>query len=469
MKRVVLLVLVIISLLLFAVGPATHAATTVQIKELNFVFLHGAAGNSCAMQLLSDSITAKLPNFIAEYERENPGIKIQVDSINRCYPNNVDINVWANNIASSIKNYIHPNNLILIGHSMGGKTALYMTAHNIGNLADKVAAVVTVNSPVKNLSQYYFPGGASYWQAAWLIPQDHGVIGSLVNYDSSADGAWVSTHKHWLALCSAESSPMSKQFDVSGVDPLPRDMDDSIVPISAQYAEGADMVYYGEHGHSDFETDPVVASYQAEFILRYIFGGTIEYSVLDDQGSFKHTAGWMPVAYRWNDTIGEFPIQTGTLVRKNNTFQWQNYEDIVGQSTISEERSSFETKLTSIPVLSALLEANWASVENVVDARLLLRTRAAPKTSIRVDWVINGYEEVEGRIRDHYEVEIDTGTPFTAIEDTQWVTDNANDFRLEINSQAEGPLRWFEASWRTYHQEYFPRKVIDEMAITPVQ
>jgi pimeloyl-ACP methyl ester carboxylesterase len=471
-RRLILLTLVLTGLLFAELGPAAYAAPAVQVKELNFVFLHGAGGNSGAMQLLSDCITAKLPDFIASYEANNPGIKINVDSLNRNYPNNVDINTWANNIASSIKTYFNQNNLILIGHSMGGKTALYTAAHNIGNLTNNIAAVVTINSPVKNLNKYYFTGGANYWQAAWYIPQDRGVLNSLSGYDASADGEWVGTNKHWLALTSAESSPLSKQFDVQGFDPLPRDMDDTIVPISAQYADGADVVYYGEYAHSTFTSDTIIASYLAEFILRYIFGGTIEYSVLADQGNFKHTAGWFPVSYRWDETTGESPIDHGTVLHKNNSFKWQEWEDIVGpisRSETSDKRSSFQTKLTSTHVLSALMEAHWLTANNKDDAQLYLRTRAAPLTTVRVDWNINGYQEVLGKLRDHYEVEITTGTPFTDIEDTTWVSDDPLDFRLQVKSKAEGPLRWFDASWRTYFREYFPRKVIDEMPITPTQ
>jgi hypothetical protein len=112
------------------------------------------------------------------------------------------------------------------------------------------------------------------------------------------------------------------------------------------------------------------------------------------------------------------------------------------------------------------MEARWLTADNNDDTQVYLRTRAAPLTTIRVDWNINGYQEVPGKVRDHYEVEITTGTPFTDIEDVKWVSDDPMDFRLQIKSKAEGPLRWFEASWRTYFREYRLRKVIDEMAIT---
>ena len=455
-----------VCLLLFLVCPSVQAAPDIQIKELNLVFLHGANGTSCAMQLLADIIRIKLPDFIARYEEKNPNIKIKTDMMNRCYPNNVSIEAWASNIATSCEQFFHKENLILIGHSMGGKTALYATANNVGGLGDNVAAVVTINSPVKNLNQYYFTGGADYWSAAWLIPQDQGVIGSLAEYDASPDGAWVGKNKHWLALCSAESSPLSPQFDTSGADVLPRDMDDLIVPISAQYADGADIVYYGEHYHSEFTNDPILASYLAEFILRYIFGGTIEYSILANQGSFKHTAGWFPVSYTWNDTFGEVPIMEGTLVHKNDSFKWQNYEDIVGLPETVMKRGSFDVWRTSAPVLSALVGAGWISPDDDTDGRLLLETRAAPRSTVKVDWVINGFEEIATRFRNRYEVCIETGTPFTSITDVSWITDDTNDFRLSITSEAEGPMRYFEVTWKTFYQEYAPRRVIDDIPIT---
>ncbi len=466
MKRLIVVTLALIALLGAGLSPAGHAAPAVQIKEVNLIFLHGMGGTSCAMQLLSDMINAKLPDFIANYEARHPDIKIQVDSLNRCYPNYVDINSWANNIADSIKTYSHQKNLVLIGHSMGGKTALYTAANNIGNLSDNIAAVVTINSPVRNLNQYYFTGGADYWQAAWLIPQNSGIIDSLSSYDASPDGTWVATHKHWLALTSAESSPLSKQFDVQGFDPLPRNMDDTIVPISAQYAEGADTVYYGEYAHGEFETDPVIASLLAEYILRYIFGGTIEYAALEGQGDIKHTAGWFPVSYRWDEIAGEFPIISGTITHKNDSFKWQEWEDIVGSDSITNKRSSYETILTSLGTLTGIMEANWIAESDTSDARLYLKTRAAPKTTVSVDWTIKGHVENQSKVRDHYEIQITTGTPFTYINDISWITENPADFRLQINSEAKGPLRWFEAAWRTYFREYRYRELIEEMAVT---
>ncbi len=471
MKRKVLILLLLVTLLVTLTGAPAQADTAVEVKELNLVFLHGANSTSWAMQLLSDIISIRIKDFIYKYETSHPGVKIVYDSLNRCYPNNVDIDVWANNIATSCKSFFHDDNLILIGHSMGGKTALYATANDIGGLQDMVKGVITINSPVRNLNHYYFTGGGDYWSAAWLIPQDHGVIGSLEQYDAGKDGTWVAANKHWLAFCSAEFTPTSPQFDISGTDVLPRDMDDKIVPISAQYAKGADIVYYGEHGHSDFVEDPVLASYLAENILRYIFGGTMEYSVLRSSGSYEHQAGWFPVSYNWNDLAGEFPAQSGTIIHKNNSAKWVNYEDIVGwQTEGTEKRSSFKVKRTSFSWLSAVRGAEWVSPEDDHDERISIRTRAAPWSTVKVDWVINGFIEPETGDRSHYEVSIKTGTPFTSVDRVNWASvENEHDFRLNITSQAEGPLRYFEVSWKTFFKIYRSQEIISELAVTAIE
>jgi len=317
MKRLFLLIMVVI-IGISAAGyvPARAASENIaNVKELNFVFLHGYNGHSCSLQLLEDSIAAQLPAHITNYEYDHPGVNIRTDMFKRCYPNNVDIDTWANNIADSINEHFpDKENLVLIGHSMGGKTALYAVSNNIGNLADKVAMVVTINSPIKSLVNSYYIGGDTaldYWGAQLFMP-DQGVLESLVDYNSSQDGQWVSENKHWLAFISGESSPLSSQFDVRGIDPLPRDIDDTIVPISFQYSEGADVVYYGEYGHSDFGELDEVAGNMADQILRYIFGGDIEFSVFARGGSFEHKADLFPGTDYWQDIVGGVLADSGT-------------------------------------------------------------------------------------------------------------------------------------------------------------
>ncbi|HKJ89052.1 MAG TPA: hypothetical protein VKA48_11140, partial [Gammaproteobacteria bacterium] len=66
--------------------------------------------------------------------------------------------------------------------------------------------------------------------------------------------------------------------------------------------------------------------------------------------------------------------------------------------------------------------------------------------------------------RDHYEVEIDTGTPLTTIRYVSWLSSDPGDLRLKINSEAERPFRWFRAEWRVYAKEARYRQIIDHIA-----
>jgi hypothetical protein len=337
-------------------------------------------------------------------------------------------------------------------------------------LADKVAMVVTINSPVKSLVNYYYVGGDTaldYWGAQKLLT-NKGVLESLVNYDSSADGKWVGTNKHWLAFISAESSPLSIQFNSNGIDLLPRVTDDTIVPISCQYADGAGILYYGEYAHSDFTNMEQVSNYMADQILTYVFGGSIECSVLTRAGAFGHKAGLFPGTDYWQDLVGGVLEDSGTLIHKNDSwFKWQEWEDVVGNNNAGVTRSSYQTiQKTSFPILTGINQVNWVSADNPEDNRLNLKTRAAPGSSVQVDWSI--YQRgllLSGIIRDHYEVEIDTGTQLTSIGNVSWETDDPRDVRLRIDSQASSPFRWLETLWRVYSKETRQKQIIDELPL----
>jgi pimeloyl-ACP methyl ester carboxylesterase len=467
MKRVLLLLAIGLCLQFGWSSPALAAPVTV--KELNFVFLHGAGGTACSMQLLSDAINEQLPAYIAGYEQANPGTEVRVNRLLRCYPNDVALGPWAVNIAQSIDDYLpDKQNLILIGHSMGGKAALYAVAHNVGGLAEKTAMVVTINSPVRSLQQYYFTGGASladYYRTLGLI-SDQGVSSSIIYYDSTEDGKQVAATKHWLAFISAESAPFSPQFNVGGIDVMPHNMDDTIIPISAQYTDSADVVYYGEHSHNDFSESAEVAGSLAGQILDYIFGGEIECSVLVRGGSLEHAAGWLPGTDYWEDVVGEVPVSSGHLEHTNDSlFRWQEWEDVVGESPAGSTRSSYRVVLQShLPLIASLEEAGWYSADDTGDCRLYLKTRAAPRSTVRLDWQTYRIGLLAGTERDHYEVDIATGTPLTTIRYVSWLSGDPRDLRLIISSEAERPFRWFQAEWRVYAKEGRYRQVIGEMA-----
>jgi pimeloyl-ACP methyl ester carboxylesterase len=458
-------------------GSAVSEANGPAVKELNFVFLHGAGGNPCGPQLLADSILEQIPDFILKYQQANPGVEVKVNFLNRCYPSDIDVETWAANIADSIDNHFAGRgNLILIGHSMGGKSALYAVAKNIDNLAERVKLVVTINSPIKSLNNYQLVGNSSFsdfCRAGWLIRPDQGVCASVGSYDSSEDGKWVGQNKHWLAFISGENAPLSPQFDYGGFDPYPRDMDDGALPMSAQYADGADVIYYGEYGHSEFTVTKELAVSMAGEILSYIFGGTIECSVQARDGVWQHKAGMLLGTDYWQDIIGDVLGDSSFIWHWNPSYtRWQEWEDTIEYHPPTYEnqlRSQFEVKRErSAPFFTKVKEVRWLSPDNPADCRLYLRTSAAPRNSIQVDY--NIYVQgllPEGTKRDHYEIEIVAGTPMAEISQASWLNDNTRDLRVGVSSRAERPFRWFEAKWRVYYQESRTRNVIDEIPAVP--
>jgi pimeloyl-ACP methyl ester carboxylesterase len=470
MKRALLLLAILLCLQLGWGRPAL--AEPAMVKELNFVFLHGAGGNACSLQLLSDSINEQIAAYIADYEQANPDTEVRVNRLLRCYPNDVALGAWAVNIAKSINDYLpDAQNLILIGHSMGGKAALYAVANNVGGLADRTAMVVTIDSPIRSLQKYYFTGGASlldYYRALGLLSAQ-GVADSIIYYDSSEDGRKVAAASHWLAFIAAESAPFSPQFNVGGIDVMPRNMDDTIIPISAQYTDSADVVYYGEHSHNDFAESEEVAGSLAGQILDYIFGGEIECSVLVRGGSLEHAADWLPGTDYWRDVVGEVLVSSGHLEHSNDSFfGGQEWQDVVGESPPGSTRSSYRVVLGShLPFMAGLEEARWLSPDDAGDCRLYLETRAGPRSTVRVDWQTYRMGLLVGTERDHYEVDIATGTPLTTIRYVTWLSGDPRDLRLRISSEAESPFRWFEAEWRVYAKEGRYRQVIDQMVEMP--
>lgn len=439
-----------------------------QVKELNFVFLHGMGGNSCSMQLLADFVTEQLPAFASYYERDNPDTEIRINKLIRCYPGYDDIETWAQNITSSIDEHFgDKQDLIIVGHSMGGKTALYAVAQNINNLADKTAMVVTINSPIKSLNEYYIPGGGEvvdYCRTA-MLGTDEGICESVALRDSSQDGEWVSQNKHWLAFIAAEGAPLSEQFDRAGVDVWPRDMDDGAIPLSAQYSDAADVFYYGQHGHSDFGNIDGVAEVIADRTLRYIFGMPIECSVLSREGTLEHKADWLLGTDHWIDVVSAVLISSGRLEHRNKYWtRWLQWEDVLGECPTQGQRSNILITQLSLPILTSVKEVRWFNPDDPEDCRIYIRTGTAPRMTVRLDWAIYQRDLLpEGTTRSHYEVEITDGTPLAAIRQVSWVTTDPRDIRLRIWSEAQSPFRWFEAVWRTYHKESRQRQVIDKI------
>lgn len=468
-----LLLVIAISLCLQTTFPGsaqlTQEAAHTHVKELNFVFLHGMGSNSCSLQLLADTIKEQLHNFAFVYEQDNPDITIKMNVLLRCYSNYADIDIWAQNVTDSInKHFADKEDLILVGHSMGGKAALYAVARNIGNIADKTAMVVTINSPIKSLNDYYIPGGvkAVDYCRTVMLGTTAGICESVALWDSSEDGEWVSKNKYWLDLISAEAAPFSSQFDRAGVDLWPRDMDDGVIPISAQYADSADVVYYGEYYHSDFSNLDEVARSISRQILLYIFGYPIECSIFAMDGNYEHRADWLLGTDYWDDVVGDVIVSSGQLEHTNKYWtRWQEWEDVVGECLPENQRSSIKVTQLSLPILTSIEEVRWLSPDDVENCRLYIKTRTWPRATVRLDWTVYQRELLpEGTERCHYEIRVTEGTPLTAIRQASWLTDDPRDIRLRIWSEAQSPFRWFEAEWRTYYKESRQRQVISEIS-----
>jgi hypothetical protein len=71
----------------------------------------------------------------------------------------------------------------------------------------------------------------------------------------------------------------------------------------------------------------------------------------------------------------------------------------------------------------------------------------------------------EGIERNHYEVEIETGTQVTGVVGISWETSDARDIRLHIWSQAQSPFHWFRVQWRVYYTESRQIKLIDSLPL----
>ena len=473
-KIVPIILSLILCVQLLTTQPAQAEVRREIVKELNFVFCHGMGGNPCAFQNITDRINELLPYFIDRYQEQYPEIPVKVNILDRCYPAYVDINTWANNIADSInEHFAGKDNLILVGHSMGGKTALFATAHNVGNITDKVAAVITINSPIKKLDDYYVPGGGpmSDYCRTTLLGNDQGVCDSVAFYDSSADGLTVSQEKRWLAFISAEPSPLSPLYNQTGVDIWPRNLDDGVVPLMAQFSEGADVVYYGEHQHSDVGAKDTTSLFLANNILFYIFGYEMEFSIPARTGTIKHEADWLLGTDQWSDIVGGIVTANGTITHKNSAFyKWEQWEDIVGKYESGDERSYSHVHLDSVPLITSITEATWVNSSNTSDCRLRVTTSTAPLSTVRVDWTVFSAGMLpEETPRSFYDIEIIKGTPLASIVDVGWWKDDPLNPVIWIRSKAQSPFRWFEARWTTYKKEYRTVSVIDDIPVKVVR
>ncbi len=468
-----LLIPLILAACAAGLAPRTASAQgTALVKQLNFVFIHGAGSTAATMQGLSDDVEAMSQDYIASYQQTNPGVRVQVNTLLRSYPNDVDVTTWAENLAAdTAAHFAGKTDLILVGHSTGGKAALYAVAHNTGGLGDNTSAVITINSPVKPLNSFYVfgGGGASNYCKLGLLLNQHGLCDSVGGYDSSADGLWVGLNRHWLALISGEPAPLSPLFDKSGLDGWPRNIDDGLVPTQAEWADGADVIYYGVHEHSEFQRDPALGRQIAGYVLDYVFGRPLDCAVSGPSGDFGHRAGFLPFAYHWQDELGDTPDPSGSVSHHNGSLvRWQSWRDTVGVCSPGAVRSRFQVKKTGgLPLWTSVGTAGWVTAD-ATDCRLEVTARAGPLSTVRLEWTVFEYTPVPPPSeRAYYDITILGGTSLSGVTDAGWTTGDPSDPRIAASSRADGPFRWYQARWHAFYTETRTRDIIDQIPAGP--
>jgi hypothetical protein len=164
--------------------------------------------------------------------------------------------------------------------------------------------------------------------------------------------------------------------------------------------------------------------------------------------------------------VGGIVASTGIIQHKNHSFyKWQEFEDSVGEQVEGDIRAHSRIHLLSLPVLTSINEARWLISDNADDFRLKIKSRAAPLTSVKIDWTIysSGLFPPD-RERAFYNVEISEGTPLTGIRYVAWLNDDPRDPIIWIWSEAQSPFRWFKAKWYIYQKEIRQITIINKIS-----
>jgi pimeloyl-ACP methyl ester carboxylesterase len=448
--------------------------------ELNLVFLHGAPGEPLSMGPLETALRDSLAPKITAYEQSHPGMNIEVNTWIPDLDNDESVSSWANNIATFINdNLPNKENIILIGHSMGGKSAIYAVKNNVGGLQAKTLAVVTINSPIEEMDHYVTTGGFSIWEnfcGAWFTLSGHdtqtgdnGVCTSVAHHDSRDEAIWIAQNKHLLMFISGEDGgPNSTQCNSLIGDGLPRDQDDELFPISAQNVPEADVVYYGNYCHSALHDNSAATNFMAETISNYIFGDVIHCSVLVREGSYDNKADIYPGTDSWEDIRGDVLACEGSWIEETcNSIPTCSWNPIVGCNPCpgGDERSYCEVSKDPSSDLSTWINTYGWESSDVNDCRIYVDAGAAYRNWLKINWRIYGKGLLPtGTPRDHYEVRvIDADDPGTGTSWVRWETSAPNDCRIRISSWAWSPNYWIRIGWRVYKNESRQISLISDM------
>ena len=353
--------------------PTSAAATTT--IELNLLYIHGvqseAGGRSRAQRALNDlrtSFDADAPALIAKYQASHPGVTVKINSaaanLYTATPSGIhpsdstdpllmdDWEVgdpgctttrqgdpcttgyeWRYRLVQEIQRLFPPTakNIVLIGHSTGGRTAFEVTANTgpggVGTynwgVQDRIAAVVSINAMIDALqpSRYDVTGPfdfVSLCKNSDLIlsafgggSPGNGWCEYAGNVSGVASADWVGQHKRSRVLISSGScSPSLWNGDSDGSLPIAAEGSPFSVGLNMVPAPGSTFtVAYGKHygpfchstitSGSDANHAMAVASAKANLVDLVFTAATR----VDQQGTIATAA---PVPF--NGSTPVFPV-----------------------------------------------------------------------------------------------------------------------------------------------------------------
>ena len=85
----------------------------------------------------------------------------------------------------------------------------------------------------------------------------------------------------------------------------------------------------------------------------------------------------MPVIEKLGRFIWLNLVSNGVIIHRNDSFWWQDWEDVVGENAGPGSRDSYKLQMDSTQFLTGIVESRWQT-GNSEDGRVYVKTRASP-------------------------------------------------------------------------------------------
>ncbi|MGQ0505825.1 MAG: hypothetical protein ACT4TC_10955 [Myxococcaceae bacterium] len=262
---------------------------------VHIVFIHGVQSENSgkltaegSLAPLEEELKRKLAERRAHYEATYPFMRLRFETYRvNLYtlltgvlpPTTIDdpqdgtgvpaAAAWRAALSESLAKLLPPDarNIILVGHSTGGRVAVELAA-NVGGAGevgaqdygwqDRIAGVVTVNGMINRLGQgtYNFIGPISF-ERGCPVGQANGWCDYAANISGVPAADWVAANRHILMMMSAgDCSPALWTGETDQALPLqaqgsPLAPGMSMTPIAGDTFAPAHGNHYGAYCHSD--------------------------------------------------------------------------------------------------------------------------------------------------------------------------------------------------------------------------